>query len=56
MALVFSLCKMYAAFYEAAQENWEKAGKFVEIIRSLIDNEKELYRILQEEGAEIEWD
>ena len=47
---------MYAAFYEATQENREKAGKFVEIIRSLIDNEKELYRILQEEGAEIEWD
>lgn len=47
---------MYAAFYENTQENREKGGKFVEIICSLIDNEKELYRILQEEGAEIEWD
>ena len=47
---------MYAAFYEATQENWEKAGKFVEIIRSLIDNQKELFRFLQEEDAEIEWD
>ena len=45
---------MYAADYAATQENWEKAGKFVEIIHSLIDNEKELYRFLQEEDAEIE--
>ena len=47
---------MYAALYENTQENQEKAGKFAEIIRSLIDNEEELYRFLQEEGAEIEWD
>ena len=47
---------MYAADYKATQENWDKAGKFVEIIRSLIDNEKEIYRFLQEEDAEIEWD
>lgn len=47
---------MYAAYYELTPENEGRAEKFVEIIRSLVENEEELYRIVREEGDEIEWD
>lgn len=47
---------MYSAYYEPTAENETRAERFVEIIRSLIDNEKEIYQIVQEEGDEIEWD
>lgn len=46
----------YAAYYAPTPENEEKARKFVEIIRSLVENEEELCRIVREEGDEIEWD
>ncbi len=46
----------YAAHFERTEENEEKAERFVEIIVSLIENEEELYRIVREEGGEIEWD
>lgn len=46
----------YVAYYKPSPENEGKAQKFVEIIRSLIENEEELYRIVREEGSEIEWD
>lgn len=46
----------YAAYYDLSPENEIKAEKFVEIIKSLIENEDELYRIIREEGDEIEWD
>ena len=47
---------MYAAFYPLNDENEAKARKFVEIIRSLVEHEEELYRVVKEEGSEIEWD
>ena len=48
---------MYAAYYdELTPENEAKAERFAEIIRQLIANEDELYRIVREEGDEIEWD
>ncbi|MDR2862112.1 MAG: immunity 51 family protein, partial [Syntrophobacterales bacterium] len=47
---------MYVAYYPLTSENEARAEKFVEIIRSLIENEEELYRIVREEGEEIEWD
>ena len=46
----------YVAYYELTAENEKRAVKFVEIITSLIENEEELYRIVREEGDEIEWD
>ena len=46
----------YAAYYAPSLENEAKAQRFVEIIRSLIENEEELYRIVREESDEIEWD
>lgn len=47
---------MYTAYYSLTPENELRAEKFVEIICSLIENEEELYRIIQEESDEIEWD
>ncbi len=47
---------MYAAYYPTSPENEARANKFAEIIRSLIEDEEELYRIVEEEGDEIEWD
>ena len=47
---------MYVAYYASTVENEEKAKKFMEIIISLIENEDELYRIVRENGDEIEWD
>lgn len=46
----------YAAYYEPTSENEDKAEKFAEIIRFLIENEDELYRIVSEEGNNIKWD
>ena len=47
---------MYAAYYDLTPENEQKAERFAELITSLVENEEELYRIVQEEGGEIEWD
>ncbi|MDE6566597.1 MAG: immunity 51 family protein [Lachnospiraceae bacterium] len=47
---------MYAAYYDMTPENELRAEKFVEIIRSFVENEEELYRIVREEGDKIEWD
>ena len=47
---------MYVAYYALTPENEVRAEKFVEIISSLVENEEELYRIVREEGDEIEWD
>lgn len=47
---------MYDAYYDLTPENEKRAEKFIEIIRSLIENEDELYRIVSEEGDNIEWD
>ena len=47
---------MYVYTYSLTPENEAKAGKFMEIIRSLIENENELYRIVRDEGEHIKWD
>ena len=47
---------MYVAYYDLTPENEARAEKFTEIIHSLINNEKELYGIVREEGKAIEWD
>ena len=46
----------YFANYKLTEENEKKAERFAEIIVSLIENEDELYRIVRENGDEIEWD
>ena len=47
----------YVAHYQGVTpENEARADKFVEIIEYLIENENELYRIVKEEGNDIEWD
>lgn len=46
----------YAAYYELTTENEVKAQKFADMIRSLIENEEELYRIVREESDKIQWD
>ena len=47
----------YAAYYGTiSEENEKKARRFAEIIVSLIENEDELYRIVRENGTDIEWD
>lgn len=45
----------YVAYFEDTGENEQKAKRFADIIISLIENE-EIYKILQDKGAEIEWD
>lgn len=47
---------MYAAFYPLTPDNELRANKFAEIIQHLIENEDELYHIVEENGDEIEWD
>ncbi len=47
---------LYSAFYPYSDENEKRAKKFGEIICNLIENPEELYRIVQEESDEIEWD
>ena len=46
----------YVATYPNTAENLEKAKQLVTVIRHLIENETELYRIVQEEADQIEWD
>lgn len=46
----------YMARYAYSVENEKKADKFLEIIKYLIENEAELYRIVKEESDQIEWD
>lgn len=46
---------MYAAYYKPTLESEVKAHKFARIIRSLIENEEKVYRIIREEGAQIAW-
>lgn len=45
----------YAAYFAENEENEEKAKRFANIIISLIENEEEIYKILQEKGDKIEW-
>jgi len=47
---------MYVAYYDLTFKNEARAERFVEIIRHLVENEDELYRIVREEGENIVWD
>ena len=47
---------MYEAHWPLTPENEAKAKRFEEMIRSLVEHEEELCRLVQEEGGEIEWD
>lgn len=47
---------MYVAYYELTPENLIKSEKLVAVFQNLIDNEEKIYEIVEEHGAEIEWD
>ena len=47
---------MYAAHWPLTPENEAKAKRFEDLIRSLIEDEETLCRLVREEGGEIEWD
>jgi len=47
---------MYAAYYPTTTKNELRANKFAELIDSLLNQEEELYRIVKEEGNNINWD
>jgi len=47
---------MYAVYYDLSPENEKRAEKLVKVIIKLIEDKEELYRIVREEGSEIEWD
>ena len=46
----------YSAIWPLSPENEARARRFEEMIRSLVEHEEELCRLVQEEGGEIEWD
>ena len=46
----------YVVHWPLAPENEAKANRFEKLIRSLLEDEEELCRIVREEGEEIEWD
>lgn len=45
----------YTAYFKYTEENEQKAKRFADIIISLIENEEEIYKLLRENGDEIEW-
>ena len=47
---------MYVAYWPLTADNEARAEKFLTIIRSLIEQEEELCRIVKEYGNAIEWD
>ena len=47
---------MYVAYWPLNPENEARAVRFEKIIRSLVEHEEELCRIVREEGDAIEWD
>lgn len=47
---------MYAAHYAQSAENEARAAKFVELVNALLENEDEIYKLIREEGGQIEWD
>ena len=46
----------YVALYPLTPENEAKAERLAGLIRSLVEGEDELFRIVQEHGDDIEWD
>lgn len=47
---------MFAGYYPNNPENLKRAEAFVTVIQSLIENEAQLYAILEAKGDAIEWD
>lgn len=47
---------LYVAYWPLTEENEDRARRLSEIIRSLIEHEEEICRIVDEHGGEIEWD
>ena len=47
---------MYCAYYDYSKENEQKADRFARLLGKLVEGEDELYRIVRDEGDEIEWD
>ena len=48
---------MYSAYYECdGEENEKKMRRFADIIMHLVENKEEIFKILRENGDEIEWD
>jgi hypothetical protein len=47
---------MYVAYYDNVPESKPKAERLAKLIEGLLDNEEELYRIVREEGDQIQWD
>lgn len=47
---------MYAAYYGPGPENRQKAQDLLETIRSLIQQPEQIYRLLEEESDQIQWD
>lgn len=46
----------YYAYWDYSPENEKRADELVAIIQNLIENEAILYKIVAEDGDEIEWD
>ena len=47
---------VFTVYYDYTPENEIKAEKFKAIIIDLIENEEKLYKVINEEAANIEWD
>ena len=47
---------MYAAYYDNSSENEIRAEQLANTINYLLENEEEIYRIVRDNGEEIEWD
>lgn len=46
---------MYVAYYKNSTEDEKKADKLVMIIEDLIENESQIYKIVEMESENIEW-
>lgn len=47
---------MYVAYFHSNAENGKRADKLVEIIKTLVENEDDIYDFVTTEGETIEWD
>lgn len=46
----------YVAYYEIGATNKEKLKRLADIIVSLVENKEEIFKILRENGDDIDWD
>lgn len=47
---------MYVAYYKGSPKNEKRADKLVEIINDLVSDENKIYKFVEKEGENIEWD